>query len=407
MARTSLSFSGLVTLTRASTKMVFNSSGVLTSVASDTPAFSYAPTTGAIRGLSLESAATNLATTPDEPHTLFSTAVGGAITANQGVGPNGATTMARFVVNSATSTHYVGRSNSAIINSGQLVTYSVFLRDRGVGKVRLRLIDHTNTADNIYASFDLDAGTKLDQSAAGTGSVIAAGIEVWDTDAYRVWITGTTAVGSSNNVQFRISVLNSSGSFENSTGDGVSGFDYGGINVCASPLIQSYIATAGTRAADIARLATLSPYYLASKGTYLCDFRMPSTAPSGVKLQLFRLDDGTDDNAAEIYVAAGTANVTARIRSAGATVFSEILGTYTAGSVVKTRLSYAANAFAAALYGGTAVTGSSGAVPVGINAGYIGCSDVTGANSANGDFQEFRYFPDNVSAGDLPLLVAD
>lgn len=406
MARTSLSFSGILTLTRASTKTLFSAAGALASTAADTPAFNYVPTTGAALGQRLESAATNVAPTPSEPHNVLNLIVGGAVTANLGAAPDGTTTMARYILNSSTSTHYVGKANWSIATSGNTITYSVFVKNQGANKVRLKLYDHSDTANNIYATFDLEAGTKLDQAAAGTGSVVSAGIENYATGAYRLWITGVPAVGASNNIQARISAMSSSGTSENFLGDGVSGFDYWGINVCVSPLIQSFIPTAATRAVDIMRLATLSPYFYASKGAVLFDGRMPSTAPSGVKLQLFRFDDGTDDNVIEAYVPAGTANVEARIRSAGSTVFNQVAGTFTAGSVVKVRLSYAANAFAVALYGGVAVTGSSGAVPVGINAGYIGCSDVAGANSMNGDFQEFRYFPDSVSSGDLPLLAA-
>lgn len=405
MARTQVSYADLVTLTRASTKTLFGSAGKLVSTAVDTRAFNYNALTGAVLGQRIEGAGTNVAPTPSEPHNAIPTGSGGTVTANQGVAPDAdaTTTMARFTVNSSTSTHYAFKSNSSIANSGQLITYSVFIKNRDTPAVRLQVYDHVNVANNFYASFDLTTGTKLDQVAAGTGAVVSAGIEAYASGAYRVWVTGTPAVGASNNIQFRI--FGMSGGSVNYTGDGVSGFDYWGVNICVSPLIQSFIPTAGTRAADIMRLATLSPYFNASKGTFVFHARMPSTAPTGVKLQLFRLDDGTDDNVIEAYVPSATGNVEARIRAAGSTVFNQVAGTYTAGSVVKMNLSYAANAFAAALYGGVAVTGSSGAVPVGINAGYIGCSDATGANSLNGDFQNFRYFPDNVSSGDLPLLT--
>jgi hypothetical protein len=405
MARTSVSFSDLVTLTRASAKTLFGPAGKLIETAADARAINYVPTTGAVLGMRLESAGTNVAPTPSSPHSIYTLASGGAIVANQGVAPDdgATTTMARFTVDSASSTHYIARTNWNVANSGQTLTYSVFVKNRGIPALRLQLYDHTSTTNTIYATFDMTTGTKTDQVAGGAGTIISAGIEAYATGGYRLWITGCPNPGQSNNIQIRIFAM--SGGSTIFLGDGVSGFDFWGVNICNSPLIQSFISSAGTRAVDIARVATLSPYFNASKGTFVFHARMPSTAPTGVKLQLFRLDDGTDDNVIEAYVPSATGNVEARIRAAGSTVFNQVAGTYTAGSVVKMNLSYAANAFAAALYGGVAVTGSSGAVPVGINAGYIGCSDVAGANSLNGDFQNFRYFPDNVSSGDLPLLT--
>jgi len=403
MARTSVSFSDILTLTRASTKTLFGSGGSLVSTAVDTRAINYNPLTAAVLGQRLEGAATNVAPTPSEPHNVIPTAAGGTITANQSAAPDGTTTMARYTVDTSLTNHYAYKTNWSVANSGNTVTWSLFIKNRGAESIRLQLYDHSVTANAILATFDLTTGTLTALSATGTGSAISAGIEAYASGAYRVWITGTPNPGASNNLQARVFVT--SGGATNFTGDGVIGFDYWGVNVCVSPLIQSFIPSAATRAVDIMRLATLSPYFYAPKGTFVFHARMPSIAPTGVKLQLFRFDDGTDDNVLEAYVPAATGNVEARIRSAGATVFNQVAGTFTAGSVVKLNMSYAANAFAAALYGGTAVTGSSGAVPVGITTGWVGCSDVAGANSLNGDFQNFRYFPDNVSSGDLPLLT--
>lgn len=407
MARTVVSFTDLLDFTRASAKWTWNASGALASNTTDVPGFTYQPATLATEGLWLEGAGTNLAETPTAPHSVM-TAAQGTITANNAAAPDGTTTMALFTVNSSTTVHYTYKLNWSITTSGTLATYSVYLKHNGIEKIRVRVYDHVATANGIYADFDLANGTVLASAAIGTGSVVGAKIERYASGACRIWLTGTAAVGAANNIQLRLVCLNSAGTGENFAGDGTSGFWFWGVNVIASPLAQSFISTAGARAADICQLETLTPWFTSSahQGTFLAKYLMTNLAPSGIKLQLFRLDDGTDDNVIEAYVPAGTGDIETRIRAGASTVFNEVAGSFTAGSVVTLGITFIANGFAASVNGGIALTAALGAVPTGISAGYLGCSDATGANSLWNKLKRFEFYPVKLSADDLRNLTA-
>lgn len=408
MARTVVSFSDLLTFTRASTKWTWNGSGVLVSNTTDAPGHTFAPAAGTAAGYHFESAGTNVAETPTAPHSVMTSVIQGTLASNDAAAPDGTTTMAKFSVNSATAVHYVARLNWSVTTAGTLNTFSVFVKNNGVGKIRLRVYDHSATTNGIYGDFDLAAGTVMGTAAIGTGAVIGAKIETYASGAHRIWLTGTPAAGSANNIQVRIVCLNASGTAENYLGDGTSGFWFWGVNITAGALAQSFISTAGTRAVDIPRFATLTPWFTSSptKGSALFRATMINSAPAGVKLQLFRFDDGTDNNVIEAYVPAGTSNVEARIRAGGSTVFNQVAGAFTVGSIAKLGITYIANGFAASLNGAAPVVSSSGAVPSGINAGYLACSDAAGANALNNLWRDFEWVPDNMTNSDLQAFSA-
>jgi hypothetical protein len=404
MALVAYNFSDLITLTRASTKMAFNSSGVLSQVASGAPAFSFDPVTLSARGLLIEEAVTNVIFPSADVATAYVITSNASFPGTFAVAPDGNSTMELVVATAVTGNHYVQRNQT--INAQQVLTFEMWIKAGAFSQGHIALTDQQNAANSISATFNLTTPS-ISVANAGTGSGAAAKLIAYQNGVYKLVLTGqpTTNVSQTSMIM-QIQIYNNSGT-ASFLGDGSSGFYVGGVSLKASATPSSYIPTVGataTRAVDIVYLTSLSPWFLASAGTIFAQARIPTAAPTGKDQSIVRFDDGTENNKIEIYNPAGTSNIVGLVVAGGATVLNQIAGTFTADTVFKVAVAYAAASFGVSINGNTALSSSSGALPSGIANLCLG-GRASGANAINGELQQVSYYPVRVANSDLPALT--
>ena len=406
MALTSYTFAQLLTFARASTKMLFNSTSVMALVAAGVPGFSYDPVTNAARGLSIEEAATNLVFPSAGVSTLFATKVDMLYPGTLITGPDGTSSMEKLTCDStANALHYNQYITSQ--TGTQQMTLEFWAKAAEFSKFQIAMFNNSNLGENVTASVDLGAGT-ISTSKAGTAAIGQGEITPYSNGVYKIAVTFTiTTVAGSTGVIFRFIMSNAAGA-QTFNGDGTSGFYLGGFNLKLSGTPSSYIPTttaAATRVADICTVTSLSPWFNAPAGTIFAQARMAHLSPAGKNQVLVRFDDGTDNNKIEIRNPAGTSNIEVLIVSGGATVFQQVGGTFTAGSVVQAAVSYASSAFAISVNGGAAISGATGAVPVGISRCLLGVSGIAGTDALNGELQDINYYPVAIAGTSLAAIT--
>ncbi len=273
---------------RSSTAFVYNSSGILTSVAADTPRFSYDPTTHALRGLLIERNSSNQVFYSEDFSQSNWAKTSSTVVANSVTTPTLSTNSLDLTESNSSAVHslsQVGLSYTAV----HPITASIFAKAGARTKLRLRVSDGTN---GFYYDCDLSATVTITTSSvpAVEGSVLASGTSgslstlktagvaggAGTIDAgsgwRRCWVSGvmpTSDVGT-NNVLMKVSIVN--GSSESYLGDGTSSLTLWGAQYEEYLSIPtSYIPTAATsgisRSADILTVAPLGSWYSAGDFT--------------------------------------------------------------------------------------------------------------------------------------------
>lgn len=155
---------------------------------------------------------------------------------------------------------------------------------------------------------------------------------------------------------------------------------------------SSYIPTTTaqvTRAADVATVNTLSPWYNATEGTIVVSLVRNSIIP-GARIATL---SGSFGNHIRLEGGFGTpSNVQFTVQSGGVTQALVVGGTGSAGSPLKLAASYKVNAFAVSLNGQASVVDSSGVVPA-VSALEIGGHSIDSANKLNGTISSLTYSP--------------
>lgn len=263
--------STLLTVT-SSAKRVVSSTGLLATVAVNTPAYSWA--TGR-RQLLIEPAATNLMLQSEALNTTW-TKVRMTVTADATTAPDGATTADKFVVDtSVTTSHYI-RQSALPVTTGVAMTLSAFLKAGELSFVRLQLGAGSSTYFvNAYATVDLSTGTIANSGDGVTRTSVTQLANGW----YRVSITAVPiATGTST-----VDILAMSSATNNLfTGNGVDGFWLWGAQLELGDVASSYIPTttaAVTRSADDAQLTTAARTMLIGLGATLV---LRGVAPSAL-----------------------------------------------------------------------------------------------------------------------------
>jgi hypothetical protein len=207
----------LVTFTRASSKTVTNSAGVLETVGIDVPAFDHNPTTGESLGLLVEEQGTNLLLRSEEfdgaTWTLLNlSAFGSGSVANATTAPDGATTADKVVEDTTpTNTHRIRQLVS--VTSGTTYTFSVFAKAAERTEVSLQMaVGFASTAVAVNL---------LNGNVTGTnGSPIATSVTPYQNGWYRISVTQTANLTTAV-AQFIIFLVSPTGTTY--TGDGTSG----------------------------------------------------------------------------------------------------------------------------------------------------------------------------------------
>jgi hypothetical protein len=354
--------SSLVTFSRASSGTHYNSSGVLTTAATDAARFNYNPNTLAARGLLIEPQRTNIcvrsATFSNASWTKQEGSVGSSTT-----GPDGAASAVEFVENAATAAHTFIQS---ITKAGSAIQYtgSAYVKPRGRTYLYFA-VDGGAAAQRGYCHFNLSGDGSIETAAGVSGSFASPSATITKVGSfYRVTLTVTT------DTAVTVRVLAAAADATAATnllptlvGSSAAAFEIFGAQLEAGAFATSYIATAAaavTRSADIATMtgASFSDWYNASTGTFVAEFDV--LGASGT-LPIISADDNTANEKIELYGSSTNPMVT--ITDGGVSQANLDVGTIAADTDYTIGLSYAVNDVAACLDAGTVGTDTSATMP--------------------------------------------
>jgi len=362
------------------------------------PRFDYNPSTLAAQGLLIEEQRTNLLTYSE----AFDNAAWAQLNLNTtgtpawvdvAVAPNGTTT-ADFIIPDTTLGQHRIRQDSSI-TSGTVYSNSIYFKAAGYDWIYIQLSTGFDGGGQLYRNVNIANGT-LGSGTLGANDVTVAPV---NNGWYRVNITRTATATTTGRINWL--VQNADGATASFAGNGTSGVYIWGAQLEAGAFPTSYIpttTTALTRAADVASVNTLSPWFNASEGTLFAEgtpINVTTTQPI-----LFRFDDGSNNNT--LNAALGT-SVQFSSRTGGSSAASVDLGTPTADTTGKVAGAYKASDFAGA-YDGTAADETSGTeiVPV-VTLVRLGASNTATANTW---LRRITYYPRRLSNAELQAITS-
>jgi hypothetical protein len=397
--------SSVTAYTPTTTQPITNYIPVLQTAAAGVARFDHNPITGESLGLLIEEQRTNLLLRSEE----FDNAAwkkGNAsdlsVSPNQAVAPDGTLTADRVYENTTITNKYLFNSPGITISASLAYTGSVYAK---AGERSRLILGLWNGSNYQLVQFDLANGTILQEAVAGIGAITAVGNGWYRCSVTRTPGVTTTFFGIGPYINANIGTL--TGNFPSFTGDGFSGIYIWGAQLEAGAFPTSYIPTTTaqvTRSADAASMTgtNFSSWYRADRGTVYSEanrFSNAATFPA-----VFQIDDGTDSN-----------RINTEIRNTTGTVFGSAVlnGSNVAGlgsaavgsSYAKLAFTFKVNDFAFSHNGTTALTDTSGGVPV-VNAALLGARRAVGVSQfLNGTIKKLAFYPERLSDAQLQALT--
>jgi hypothetical protein len=409
--------SPLVTFTRASNATYFDETGILRTAANNAPRFDYNPATLAAQGLLIEEQRTNLVTY-SEDILSWTNVAGATFSSTAATAPDGTTT-----ANSIVEDNSFGNRRAWIgVTTVASATYTVscFIKALpGSAQRYVRLILWDPALTNGYAVLFCDpntgtvTGTNLSASAVADGwsNLVANAVQDCGNGWYRFSMTVTTGAGTALRVQNAVvevpggTFTGGTGGALNYTGDGSSGALVWGAQLEAGAFPTSYIpttTTALTRAADVASVNTLSPWFNAAEGTLFAEAQKIYSGSSGFP-RLVQISDASNNNSITALWADSLNRLYGAVTAAGATQADIGNNGLTQTAIHKTAFSYKINDFAISNDGASVVTDTSGTVPT-VNRMLIGKD--AGTTFLNGYLRRITYYPRRLSDAELQAVTA-
>jgi hypothetical protein len=380
-----------LTFTRAgATATRVNSSGLIETVAADTPRFDYHPVTLALRGLLIEEARTNLMLW-SEDFSNGAWAKGACnLSSNSAVAPDGVMTMDKIIpgagVDTTANTSAGGVTQSRTVSASAAWTLSLFAKK---GEVGLKLREGAATGSVVKV--DLDTG-----AVTGSSAAFAVTAEEWGGGIWRVKATRTTgAAETSCGVNIKADI---------DTGDGVSGVYAWGVQLEQASFASSYIPTTSasvTRNADVPTDTAIADWFIATEGTMVVEAESNASAISANQY-VAEFSNGTNDERILIYRSSGGA-VTMFAADGASTQNQTSMGTTVSGAIFRAAYAFAANDFAGSRDGAAVVTDSAGTMPT-VDRLRLGVTVSATNQSLNGWLRRFTYYPRRLSNADLVAL---
>ena len=394
--------SSQITFTRASSATYYNAAGLLTSATTNTPRLDYNPSTLAAQGLLIEEARTNsirnntmvgaVAGTPGTIPTNWAVSGLGTLTQQVvGTGTSNGITYVDVRFSGTTSTTQIGirfePANGAAATNGQTFTFSSWAA---------RVAGSTSNIGDISANANIyDSGSVYVGGLGFTGYPLTV-----PTTLSRVSGTGTIAFATAAFIQPQIYINFSSGvAIDITLRIGLPQLELGAFATSVIPTTT----TALTRAADVASVNTLSPWYNQSEGTVYAELQSlsPLTSAQSVAINkyphVWHIDAGATDSSVFWY-------------GLGAELF--IGGTYNNLSVVPSGINKLSVALAAS--GGQSASSLNGAAAVNRSGTLTGTATLfslgkdstnNANNFLNGYLRRITYYPRRLSNAELQTLT--
>lgn len=388
-------FNSLVTFTRASSATYFDSSGVLQTAATNVPRFDHDPVTLQPRGLLIEEARTNLLTYSEQFDNAVWVKSRAAVEPNSIVSPSGDVTGSK-VIGTASGTGFL-LQRTGITAAGASQTQSFYLKKGSLNFACVAVVD-TALANGARQWFNLGTGTLGSANTFGAGfSTTSASVEDVGGGWFRCNVTAAVTGGSYGVIVYP--AVSSNLGFGFTVGD--FGFIWG-AQLEAGAFPTSYIPTVAsqvTRAADVASVNTLSPWYNATEGTLFVEC-YPTGITTGNTTAAF--SDNTTSNT--ILIGQFFSSVRIGSTAVGGALQGELLrAALPANAEYRFAFAFKADDFAGSVNGGSPLVDTSGAIPT-----------VTKLNigALNGFSQKFcghiraiRYFPRKLSNSELQAIT--
>lgn len=331
----------LFTFTRASTATRINASGLLETVAADTPRFDFDPVTLECKGLLIEEGRTNICLhSSNFANAIYNNGTLAAPTANYGTAPDGSSSAAR-------SNTLGNRYQLLTVTPGATYTTSCWIK--------------------------LLAGSGVvDFYTINGGGVSVAPTSSWQRVQLSDVASGSTGYIGINLVSGTLDVL------------------IWGLQAELGSFATSYIPTtsaAVTRAGETLAILTVDPWYAVTEGTWLIEASIPSA--TGIRRTLLHAANATDSYSPLISAEASDGIRGLAIVS-GVYVFDQVQGAVAA--TTKAALIYKSGAYRYSVDGIT-LTGSTPSIPIKPTQVGIGCRYTPNEEHANGHIRRFTYLP--------------
>jgi len=391
-----MQFSDIITFTRSTGGGRFNAQGQYEWLPANQPRFDFDPVTGEAKGLLIEEQRTNLLQWSEG--ILNWSNYNLVLTADAARAPDGASTAEKLAADTSNNGHSIQLGFAAVLNN----TYSCsfFAKAAGLKKIEVSLSGYGNwTGSNGgRAVFDLSLGT-----VAWTGSAgISLGIEDVGEGWYRCHIV-VKRIGADSYSSVAIGLRDKDGNAV-FTGNGVDGVYVWGVQLEVGSFPTSYIPTTTaqvTRAADIASVNELSPWYRADEGTLFVEFsRQWESSPFQGRVAYL---SGADTTKVLQIRVLGNGAAAGTITDAGiinADIQSAVL------PISSSRVALAWGAAGASMAANGLLPGVDGSVviPQGLTTLWLGNS--FGGAQLMGHIRSIRYFPRRLSNSELQAITS-
>jgi hypothetical protein len=398
MALVNKNFSDIITFTRASTGTFFNSAGVLTSAATNAPRFDYNPSTLAAQGLLIEESRTN---------SIRNNTMVGAVAGTPGTLPtnwniSGLGTLTQQVVGTGTSN---GINYIDLRLSGTTSTTQLSIRSEPGGTGGIAAVNGQTWALSLWSAIVAGGLTNITGSGYGTlaydaagafiGAPFSSGVVTTSSTLTRTQVSGTIAIAGTAFIQPQIYVFFNSGvAIDITLRIGLPQLELGAFATSAIPTTT----TALTRAADVASVNTLSPWFNSVEGTVYAEVALPGLSATANQNAL-QFSDGTSSNRIALY---RQSSALSTALSFGATINGS---SWTTTAIRKIALGNKSGDSALADSGAIAGTGV-GTTVQNVNQLRLGSNHDGTGGFTNGYLRRITYYPRRLSNAELQAITA-
>ena len=405
MALVNKTFSDIITFTRASTATFFNSAGVLTSAATNAPRFDYNPSTLAAQGLLIEESRTN---------SIRNNTMQGAVAGTPGTLPTNWTqvlpatgTFTREIVGTGTEngityieiryTGTPGASNNYQIYSEGFTTVAASSGQTWTGTLYAKLVGGS------FAGIS-SLGLTVYERNSGGGFVAGSQTNITPTSSalntQRYTTTRTLTDATTAAVQSGLIFAFTGAAIDITLRIGLPQLELGAFATSVIPTTT----TALTRAADVASVNTLSPWYNASAGTLYAQGILVGGTAGAFPYQASLVGSNANNDSIGVNWTAPNSNMRFGVRSGGVSQCDiPIIPSKVAGNTFKMAGRYANNDFQASSDGNLGTPDTTGSLPT-ITALSLG-GPVSFQPGASVWLQRVTYYPRISSNAELQALT--
>ena len=345
------------------------------------------------KGLLIEEARTNLLLQSNDFQTSWSPGnITRTLNAAGIISPDGGTNAVKLEATAALGTVLQQAATVAATSA----TMSVYVKQGTSATIgnSFGIRNQTTLTDLVFVTLNYSTGA-ITYVVGATGATATPVGNGW----WRVVITATAGITAGDSIRAYVGfsgIVATAGDFL---------YAYG-AQLEAGAFATSYVATttaAVPRAADVANVNTLTPWYNANAGTVYSEFDLLA-APNGTGNKgIYSIYLNGSNNITSYAANSGGALADAVISGGTAQASLTSVATLSANTTYKDALAVSANDFARSLNAATVQTDVSGSVPVGMTVFRLGLDDST--SYLNGHLRRINYYPRRLSNAELQSIT--